>query len=47
MFQLNKWYLDLVADDGTAFVGFQRQTNGPTIQAAVETALGRIGWGET
>lgn len=22
MFQLNKWYLDLVADDGTAFVGY-------------------------
>jgi tRNA pseudouridine38-40 synthase len=31
-----------VAYDGTDYQGFQRQANGPTVQEALETALGRI-----
>jgi tRNA pseudouridine38-40 synthase len=40
-------YQVILAYDGTDFVGFQRQAQGKksrTVQAAVETALRRIGW---
>lgn len=38
-------YQSIVAYDGTAYHGFQRQAEGlPTIQAKLEQALGRIGW---
>lgn len=32
----------VVAYDGTDYSGFQRQANGPTVQAALETALARV-----
>lgn len=35
-------YRATIAYDGTAYRGFQKQTNGPTIQAALEDALARI-----
>lgn len=37
-------YKAILEYDGTDFLGFQRQAAEPTIQGAVETALGRIGW---
>jgi tRNA pseudouridine38-40 synthase len=40
-------YQVILAYDGTDFVGFQRQAQGKksrTVQAAIETALRRIGW---
>jgi len=38
-------YKSIVAYDGTAFEGFQRQAEGiRTIQAEIEAALARIGW---
>ena len=38
-------YQSIVAYDGTAYHGFQRQVEGlPTIQAELEGALRRIGW---
>ncbi len=36
-----RWAL-LVEYEGTGFAGWQRQTNGPSIQAAIEEALGRL-----
>jgi tRNA pseudouridine38-40 synthase len=40
-------YKSIVAYDGTAYEGFQRQTAGvATIQAALESALTEIGWQE-
>jgi tRNA pseudouridine38-40 synthase len=37
-------YQAVIEYDGTAFLGFQRQAVGRTIQAEIETALGRLGW---
>jgi tRNA pseudouridine38-40 synthase len=38
-------YQSIIAYDGTAYHGFQRQADGiATIQAAVETALAGLGW---
>lgn len=38
-------YQSIVAYDGTAYHGFQRQAEGlPTVQAELESALRRIGW---
>ena len=37
-------YKLILAYDGTEFLGFQRQAEGRTVQAAVESALMRIGW---
>jgi tRNA pseudouridine38-40 synthase len=37
-------YKAVVAYDGTAFSGMQRQKNGRSIQSAVEDALSSIGW---
>jgi tRNA pseudouridine38-40 synthase len=36
------WVRAVVAYDGTDYSGFQRQTNAPTVQAALETALVRV-----
>jgi tRNA pseudouridine38-40 synthase len=36
----------ILAYDGTAFQGFQRQVNARTVQAAVEEALTHLGWQE-
>ena len=32
----------IVAYDGTSYGGFQRQTNAPTVQQALETALAQV-----
>ncbi len=40
-------YKVILAYDGTEYQGFQRQAAGPTIQASVESALRKIGWGGT
>jgi tRNA pseudouridine38-40 synthase len=32
----------VVAYDGTAYGGFQRQTNAPTVQATLEAALAQV-----
>ena len=37
-------YKVVLAYDGTAFSGMQRQRHGRSVQAAVETALHKIGW---
>jgi len=37
-------YQLILAYDGTNYFGFQRQKENPTIQRALETALGRLGW---
>ena len=37
-------YRAILEYDGTEFYGFQRQAAGRTVQAEVETALGRLGW---
>lgn len=37
-------YKVVLAYDGTAFSGMQRQKNGRSVQAEVETALRQIGW---
>ncbi len=37
-------YKVVLAYDGTAFSGMQRQSNGRSVQAEVERALERIGW---
>ncbi len=40
-------YQVILAYDGTAFFGFQRQVQGKksrTVQAVIETALRQIGW---
>lgn len=37
-------YKVILAYDGTEFLGFQRQAEGRTVQATVETALKAIGW---
>ncbi len=37
----------ILAYDGTAFLGWQRQAQGRTVQGVVEAALERLGWQET
>ena len=37
-------YQVILAYDGTQFQGFQRQSQKPTVQGAVEDALRQIGW---
>ena len=37
-------YKIILAYDGTEFLGFQRQLEGRTVQATVESALRKIGW---
>lgn len=37
-------YKIILAYDGTEFLGFQRQAEGRTVQAVVESALRRVGW---
>jgi tRNA pseudouridine38-40 synthase len=37
-------YQATIEYDGTDFLGFQRQTQGRTVQAELEAALGRVGW---
>ena len=37
-------YKIILAYDGTEFLGFQRQLEGRTVQATVESALRRVGW---
>jgi tRNA pseudouridine38-40 synthase len=39
-------YQSILAYDGTAFAGFQRQRGRRTVQAEVERALRRLGWRE-
>jgi len=39
-------YQSILAYDGTAFAGFQRQPRRRTVQGEVERALRRLGWGE-
>lgn len=40
----NVHYKVVLAYDGTAFSGMQRQANGRSVQGEVETALRRLGW---
>ena len=37
-------YQVILSYDGTNFLGFQRQSNGRTVQGVVENALNNIGW---
>src|SRR5450756_2912627 len=37
-------YQVIIAYDGTAFAGFQRQANVRTVQGTIETALRCLGW---
>lgn len=37
-------YKVILSYDGTNFLGFQRQSNGRTVQGVVENALNKIGW---
>ncbi len=37
-----RWFKCTLAYDGAAYCGWQRQANGPSIQAALETALAKI-----
>ncbi|HEY58450.1 MAG TPA: tRNA pseudouridine(38-40) synthase TruA [Anaerolineae bacterium] len=39
-------YQAILAYDGTAFLGWQRQAQGRTVQGEVEAALQRLGWQE-
>lgn len=39
-------YQAILAYDGTAFLGWQRQAQGRTVQGEVEAALRRLGWQE-